>query len=329
VWRAIAEPLAAFSFKAQNQCPLLMTPDAFLHLQYRTPGRRSTLVQDGLLAIFVIASHAIGIYALIFLMQPRLQRESETVQRMVIYLDAGPAQEKINSSVSEPVVDSPENHSTASVRASDQKITSSIKSKTPINKSTAVAEENKQASSKPMKLVDAYGRPRLPDDYIQQWEKQFGDQRVFDFQNPKLRDMDKLLERRVAIDYQPTQFDKAWRPENDLLTDILERAVEKTTKEVKIKIPGVADGKIVCKVSVLALGGGCGFVPNHGYEAYRDDPNTLNEEEAKQCAAWWEKIIHAETQSTWRRTKELYEAECQKPLEKRPVTSDLQSVPSR
>jgi len=77
---------------------------------------------------------------------------------------------------------------------------------------------------------------------------------------------------------------------------------------------------LVCKVSVLALGGGCGFVPNGGYGRVvaenEDDPETLSPEEDRQCQAWWEKITNTRSQREWLKTKELYEITCKKPLAK-------------
>jgi hypothetical protein len=76
---------------------------------------------------------------------------------------------------------------------------------------------------------------------------------------------------------------------------------------------------VVCQVSVLALGGGCGVLtPGADWNGPQDDPATLNPEEARQCAAWWEQIVGAKTQDAWRRTKQLYERECRKPLLRAP-----------
>ena len=65
------------------------------------------------------------------------------------------------------------------------------------------------------------------------------------------------------------------------------------------------------------MGGGCGIRDyNDGYVVQLDDPATLNPEEAAQCAAWWEQIVAAETQDSWRHTRALYETHCRKPLAK-------------
>jgi hypothetical protein len=68
---------------------------------------------------------------------------------------------------------------------------------------------------------------------------------------------------------------------------------------------------------VLAASGGCGFTANDdGYFVPRDDPDTLSPLEEKQCQAWWGLIVSAKTQTEWRRTRRLYEQECQKPAAK-------------
>lgn len=70
--------------------------------------------------------------------------------------------------------------------------------------------------------------------------------------------------RRKPTDYEPTAFDKYWRPNETLLQEW----VRKGFKEVAIPIPGTSKS-IVCGVSLLALGGACSI----------NDPN-LNEQPA-------------------------------------------------
>ena len=161
------------------------------------------------------------------------------------------------------------------------------------------------------------GRLRLPDGLMDQLDHQFGDKRSFDFQQPKLDDAATLFYRPQALSYEPTRFEKYWKPDQDLLTDLLTRAVEKTTKEIRIPIPGDPKSHLVCKISLLAMGGGCGIETNGSdYTGPKDDPNTLSPEEARQCQAWWDKIISTKTQDEWRATRKIYELECRKPLEK-------------
>ena len=77
---------------------------------------------------------------------------------------------------------------------------------------------------------------------------------------------------------------------------------------------------VLVGVIVLAMGGGCGFRDNNfGQYVELNDPKTLNPQEEKQCAAWWDRIVGAETQAVWRETRALYEFNCLKPLEKKAV----------
>jgi hypothetical protein len=114
--------------------------------------------------------------------------------------------------------------------------------------------------------------------------------------------------------YEPTRFDEYWEPQEDLLSEVLRKAVEKTTTEVRIPIPGAPGRFLVCRVSLLAAGGACGVErPGAGIISL-DDPKTLDPTEAAACAAWWDRIVGAATQAEWRATRRLYEAECRKPL---------------
>jgi len=175
----------------------------------------------------------------------------------------------------------------------------------------------------PLRIYDDNGRVRLPVDFIEKLDEANLLGKRFDFQNPDLESAGTFLKRPPAIDFDPTQFEQAWKPDQDILTELLEKAVEKTTKEIKIPVPGNPGVMLVCKVSVLALGGGCGFVPNGGYGRVipdsEDDPDTLSPEEDKQCQAWWEKIDNTKSQREWFKTKELYELTCKKPLAKEKI----------
>ncbi len=182
---------------------------------------------------------------------------------------------------------------------------------------------NLEKAIQPLRIYDDTGRIRLPDDFIEKLDAANLPSKRFDFQNPDLELAGTFLKRPPAIDFNPTQFEQAWKPDQDILTELLEKAVEKTTKEIKIPVPGNPGVKLVCKVSVLALGGGCGFVPNGGYGRViaddEDDPDTLSPLEDKQCQAWWEKINNTKSQREWMKTKELYELTCKKPLAKEKV----------
>lgn len=70
--------------------------------------------------------------------------------------------------------------------------------------------------------------------------------------------------KRKPTDYEPTAFDRYWVPNETLLGEWVRKGI----KQVAIPIPGTGKN-IVCVVSLLQLGGGCGL----------SDPN-LNEQPA-------------------------------------------------
>lgn len=150
---------------------------------------------------------------------------------------------------------------------------------------------------------------------LEQIDGAVGDTRVFSYRVPRLDDARKLFYRDPPVDYQSTRFEQYWKPDQDLLSDMLNRMVEKTTKEIRIPVPGQPGSTMVCQVSLLALSGGCGVLTDGAdYVGPQDDPTTLDPEEDRQCQAWWNQIIGATTQETWRKTRSMYEAACRKPL---------------
>jgi hypothetical protein len=154
---------------------------------------------------------------------------------------------------------------------------------------------------------------------LEQIDKQVGDQRVFSYQVPHIDDAKKYFYRNPALAYETTRFEQYWTPDQDALTALLTKLVEKTTKEIRIPVPGRPGSTMICKVSILALGGGCGILANNAnYVGPVDDPDTLNPAEDRQCQAWWNQIVGAQTQDVWRRTRALYEAQCRKPLLREP-----------
>lgn len=166
-----------------------------------------------------------------------------------------------------------------------------------------------------LQLYNPDGSLRLPGDMLGQIDKVVGDKRVFSYQIPHMDDAHKYFDRNPALVYEKTRFDQYWTPDQDLLTGLLTKLVEKTTKEIRIPVPGVPGSTMVCTISILALGGGCGVITNGAdYVGPVDDPDTLSPEEDRQCAAWWNQIIDARTQDVWRKTRALYEQECRKPL---------------
>lgn len=169
----------------------------------------------------------------------------------------------------------------------------------------------------PLSLYGTDGTLTLPDDVVARIGEVEDDARTFDFQMPGLAESGRFMNRQPVLVYEATPFDRYWIPEKDILTAVLEKAVEATTGTVEIPIPGSPGSKLVCTVSILAAGGGCGIVNNNdGYVVRLDDPATLNAEEDAQCRAWWEQIVSADDQDTWRHTRDLYEHSCRKPLER-------------
>jgi hypothetical protein len=191
-----------------------------------------------------------------------------------------------------------------------------------VNRKTAVAAkpvvvpEKPRPSDVPLKAISADGRVWIPeaarDEFLQH-----GQNKQFQVQRPGLDDMKKLIDRPIALEYKSTRFDADWQGDRPRLERILEKAVEKSTATVKIPIPGRPGAYLRCSIAVLALGGSCGFTANDdGYYVKADDPETLSPQEDKQCQAWWDLIVSATTQDIWRKTRDLYERECRKPLAK-------------
>ena len=188
-----------------------------------------------------------------------------------------------------------------------------------------------QSLSTVPEFYNSDGSVHIPADVLANLAKLRSDDRGFDFQVPGLARADALLAHRSPLEYRATRFDKDWRPTQDLLTEVLNRAVEASTKEIKIPIPGDPRHHVVCRISLLAMGGGCGvarngadgdILPGH------DDPDTLSAEEDRACQAWWEKIITAKTQDEWRQTRRLYDKECRKPLAQEQAMPETIKAPS-
>jgi hypothetical protein len=140
--------------------------------------------------------------------------------------------------------------------------------------------------------------------------------RAFEFQPPGVMQARSFAQRPAAIEYRSTRFEKGWVEEKDPLSEALEKAVEKTTATVKIPVPHSPGTKIVCQVSLLAMGGSCGIVNNgQNYLVVLNDPETLNAEEDKQCRDWWDEIVATKSPTRWRELSDRYAAECRKPLE--------------
>lgn len=169
----------------------------------------------------------------------------------------------------------------------------------------------------PLELYGSDGRVKLPTDLLAQIDSKYGETRNFDYQIPGMERAEKLLNRPSPITFERTRFDRHWKPDQDLVTEVLAKMVEKSVLEVRVPVPGEPTSKLVCQLVVLAMAGGCGMVTTGSdYIGPVDDPDTLSPEEDRQCQAWWEKIVGATTQEVWRNTRKLYESQCRKPLER-------------
>lgn len=136
-----------------------------------------------------------------------------------------------------------------------------------------------------------------------------------DFKVPGLIEARTQAPRPAALSYEPTRFDEVWIDEKDLLSEALEKAVEKTTLTVRIPLPRAPGSKVVCKVSLLAAAGGCGIKnESDGYFVRLDDPGTLDAKEAAQCGVWWDAMATASTEAAWHAARRNFEANCRKPL---------------
>lgn len=164
-------------------------------------------------------------------------------------------------------------------------------------------------------LFDDNGNIVLPEGAFEALQKNISDDRVFDYQIAGLAKAKTAFDRRAPLVYEPSRFEADMRPTQDMLTELLNRAVTASTLEISIPIPGDQYRRIECKVVVLAMGGGCGMTGFTGF-VEEDDPDTLNPEEEAQCAAWWEKITTTGQQDAWLQTRALYDANCRKPPER-------------
>lgn len=165
------------------------------------------------------------------------------------------------------------------------------------------------------RLFEADGSIALPEDVLKDLAAVTDPRRTFSYQMPGLMEAREFLDRPPALEYRPTRFEAAWIEEADPLTEALAKAAEKTTVTIRIPLPRSPGSHIVCKVSLLAMGGACGIVNNgEGYLVVLDDPDTLNDEEDAECRAWWAELVEATTPEQWRASLDRYERECRKPL---------------
>ena len=165
------------------------------------------------------------------------------------------------------------------------------------------------------RLFERDGSIALPDEVLKDLASVTDPRRTFSYQMPGLMAAREFLDRPPAIEYEGTRFEDGWVEEADPVTEALAKAVEKTTATIRIPLPRSPGSQIVCKVSLLAMGGACGIVNNgEGYLVVLDDPDTLDAEEDAQCRAWWSDLVKATTPEQWRAALDRYERECRKPL---------------
>ena len=112
----------------------------------------------------------------------------------------------------------------------------------------------------PLGIYNAEGGPRLTDKPVNTGQPPGTlDDRIVDL------DRSGTWLKRKPTDYEPTTFDKYWRPDETLLAEWVRKGI----KKMAIPIPGTSK-KLECVVSILSLGGGCGI----------SDPN-LNDQPAE------------------------------------------------
>lgn len=171
-----------------------------------------------------------------------------------------------------------------------------------------------------LRLYEADGSISLPAEVKEQLAAVESSEREFAWRLPGVAEAGEFLERPPALEYRESRFEQYWRPhDKDLLTELLEAAVEATTGEVRIPVPGSPGSSIVCKASLLAVAGACGVVRHDAGYQY-PDPNVLTPEQDRECAVLWEQIVQASTHQGWRQLRRLYDASCRKPLaDSRPV----------
>lgn len=262
-----------------------------------------------LAAVLVVLAHAGFWWVLQYISRPDMPRPKSEEALLIDFVMRAPA----------PPLPSAARPTGNKIESPGRRVDSKSTSKATQTQSAIRSEANRndRTMAQTGQFYNDDGSVRIPADVLADLARLRGDRRDFDFQLPGLDRADALLEHHAPLEYRATRFDKDWRPDQDLLTEILSRAVEATTKEVRIPIPGDSRHHVVCKVSLLALGGGCGVESNGDDDALlpgHDDPETLSAEEDRACQAWWEKIIAAKTQDEWRQTRKIYDATCRKPL---------------
>lgn len=157
------------------------------------------------------------------------------------------------------------------------------------------------------------GSLALSERLLNETDRATGVGRDFDFQIAGLETAGEIFDRPPALVYEATRFDGYWKPTNDVLTEVLEKAVRASTATVRIPIPGRPGWKLVCSVVVLAASGGCGMAGPDNPVLGLDDPNTLDADELRACETVWNQLTEARSQAERRRLSGIYETGCRKP----------------
>ena len=176
------------------------------------------------------------------------------------------------------------------------------------------------APARPLQLYNPDGSLRVPEDMLDRLDEQFGDKRVFSYQIPHMDDAKKYFERNPALVYEPTRFDQYWTPDARCAHCAAEQdgrgdhqgSEGEGSRHEWIFLHGLQDIDPGARRRLPAS-----LTNGADWNGPQDDPNTLNPEEDRQCAAWWQQIVDARTQDTWRATRKLYDSECRKPKERR------------
>jgi len=110
-------------------------------------------------------------------------------------------------------------------------------------------------------LFNPDGSVNVPDDLVGKTTTQPGPPGSRAAQAYDADRANKWLER-VEYPYEPTMFDKYWKPRESLLAEWVRKGI----KSVEVAIPGTSK-KVSCTISILQLGGGCAL----------SDPNLNNQ----------------------------------------------------
>jgi len=137
---------------------------------------------------------------------------------------------------------------------------------------------------------------------------------TFDYQIAGVAEAEGAFELPQSMEVKATRFDRYWKPDANLLDDMLERAVKASTLVVSVPVPGMPGYSVNCAVVVIAAVGSCGLSEPAELVYDIDDPNTLSAEEAAACQTIWERITSATNQSGHRRLRQIYDLGCRLPL---------------